>query len=70
MERGKIEAAYDERVGPLVDQLIAACKADGVAATLSFSLDGDLQRTIVVTADGEWFITDTFDDEGDSRQLN
>lgn len=61
--RGPREIVYDEQINPLVAKVIAICKEHGVASTLSFSLDGDLQCTVVVTKDGDAFTVKNLDDE-------
>lgn len=52
-ERGPKERVYDDRISPLMAQIIATCKATGLACVASFGLDGDLLCTTHIPGDGD-----------------
>ena len=62
-DRGPRETAYDEQINPLVAKIITLCKEHGIASTLSFGLDGDLQCVVVVTGEGDAFTVKNLDEE-------
>jgi hypothetical protein len=47
------EQVYDERISPLVAQIIAICKEAGIPVHASFALDGDLACTTHVFPERE-----------------
>lgn len=44
-KRGPKEAIYDERIGPLMDQIISTCEQHGIPLIAHFELDGDTACT-------------------------
>lgn len=47
------EQIHDQKISPLVNQIIAICKENNINSLLSFSLDDDLMCTSFIPADKE-----------------
>lgn len=49
MANGPREAAYDESIAPLMEQVIALCRAHNIPVVASFELDTDDEGPLYVT---------------------
>jgi hypothetical protein len=49
----KKEKVYDEQIAPLMQQIIATCKAHKISFLAQFKLDGDLCVTSASVGDGQ-----------------